>query len=123
MFEEASFKVLSSERISAPFGNCCDCFKTRNGAALSKYKTFTISNYVRPLNTITLAAMRDRGFMELVDGTCIRTEGERLALMDEVTRSVTEGGVMTVTDWVAVRPLELCEGIRHGVQKPNGHAM
>src|SRR6266850_655932 len=68
MLEEASFIVLSSSRIPAPFGSCCDVYKGRNGAPLSDYKSFSISNYVGTLNTITLAATREGGVLELADG-------------------------------------------------------
>jgi hypothetical protein len=105
MLEEASFIVLSSSRIPAPFGSCCDMYKGRNGAPLSEYKNFSISNYVRTLNTITLEATREGGVLELGDETRIATEEGRLALMEEVTRSVTEGGFTVVSDWVAMRPL------------------
>ena len=60
---------------------------------------------MRTLNTITLAATREGGVLELADGTRIATEEGRLALMEEVTRSVTEGGFTVVSDWVAMRPL------------------
>jgi hypothetical protein len=105
MLEEASFMVLSSQRISAPFGNYCDSYRSRTGVPLSEYKAFTISNYVRPLNAITQAATKG-GVLELADGSCISTEEERVALMDKITRSVIEGGYMMASDWVAVRPLE-----------------
>jgi hypothetical protein len=122
MLEDASFMVLSSRRIPAPFGNCCDFYKSRNGAPLSEYKAFSISNYVRTLNTITLAALRG-GVLELADGTRITTEEARLVLMEEIRRSVTKGGFMIVSDWVAVRPLESWDGARGlGVQKPTAHA-
>ena len=114
--------VLSSRRTPAPFGNCCDFYKGRNGAPLSEYKAFSISNYVRTLNTISLAAMRG-GVLKLADGTRIATEEARLALMEEIRRSVTKGGFMIVSDWVAVRPLESWKGVRSlGVQKPTGYA-
>ena len=113
--------VLTSERVSAPFGNCCDFYKSRNGAPLSEYKAHSISNYVRTLNTITLAATRG-GALELADGTRIETEEGRLVLMEEIRRCVTEGGFMVVSDWVAVRPLESWEAeCGLGVQKPTGH--
>jgi hypothetical protein len=122
MLEEASFTVLTSRRVSAPFGNYCDFYKSRDGAPLSEYKAHSISNYVRTLNTITLAATRG-GALELADGTRIGTEEGRLALMEEIKRSVTEGGFMTVSDWVAVRPLESWEAACGlGVQRPTGRA-
>jgi hypothetical protein len=121
MLEEASFMVLNSERIEAPFGNCCDFYKSRNGAPLSEYKSHSISNYARTLNTITLATTRG-GALELADGTHIQTEEGRLALMEEIKQSVTEGGIMIVSDWVAVRPLESWDApCSLGVQKPAGH--
>lgn len=114
--------VLTSERVSAPFGNCCDFYKSRNGAPLSEYKAHSISNYVRTLNTITLTTTRG-GALELADGTRIETEEGRLALMEGIKRSVTEGGFMIVSDWVAVRPLESWDAACSlGVQKPTGHA-
>jgi hypothetical protein len=122
MLEDASFMILSSQRVSAPFGNCCDLYKSRNGAPLSEFKAFSISNYVRTLNSISLAATRGGEVLEMADGAHIATEEGRLALMEELTRSVTEGGFMVVSDWVAMRPLESCEGARLGVQKPTGHA-
>ncbi len=105
MLEEASFLILSSQRVPVPFGNRCDSYKSWSGESLSKYKTYTVSNYVQTLNAITCAATRG-GVLELADGTRIETEEERLALMEEVTQSATEGGFMFVSDWIAVRPLE-----------------
>jgi hypothetical protein len=105
MLEEASFVILSSQRASAPFGNCCDSYQGKNGTPLSEYKAFTVSNYVEPLNAITRAATRG-GVLELADGARIETEEGRLALMEEVTRSVIDGGFMIVSDWVAMRPPE-----------------
>jgi hypothetical protein len=122
MLEDASFMILSSQRVSAPFGNCCDLYKSRNGAPLPEYKAFSISNYVRTLNSISLAATRGGEVLEMADGARIATEEGRLALMEELTRSVTEGGFMVVSDWIAMRPLESCEGVRLGVQMPTGHA-
>lgn len=113
--------VLSSERVEAPFGNYCDFYK-RNGAPVSEYKAHSISNYTRTLNTITLATTRG-GALELADGSRIETEEGRLALMEEIKQSVTEGGFMIVSDWVAVRPLESWDAACSlGVQKPTGHA-
>ena len=109
--------VLSSQRVSAPCGNFCDFYRSRNGTPLSKYKGFTVSNQERILNTIILAAMRRGRVLVLADGTRIVTEDERLALMDDITRSVTEGGFMILSDWVAVRTWEFCEGTRLGEQK------
>lgn len=114
--------VLPSQRVLAPFGNCCDFYRSRNGASLSEYKAFSISNYVRTLNTIALAATR-LGFLESANGMPITTEEGRLVLMEEITRSVTEGGYMVVSNWVAVRPLGPWERAHDlGVQKPTGHA-
>jgi hypothetical protein len=122
MLEEASFLVLSSQRVSLPFGNCCDFYKSRNGASLSKYKDLSISNYVGILNATMLAAMRSGRVLELADGTCIATEEEHLALVDELTQSVIGGGFTTVSDWIAMRPPGSCEGTYIGEQKPSGHA-
>jgi hypothetical protein len=66
--------------------------------------------------------MKGGEVLELADGTRITNEEERQALMGDVAKSVTEGGFMTVSDWVAVRPLGSCEGACHIVQKPTGHA-
>jgi hypothetical protein len=104
MLKEASFVVLSSQRASAPFGNYCDSYKGKNGTSLSEYKAFNISTYVEASNKITREATG--GVLELADGTRIETEEGRLALMEEVARSVTEGGFMVVSDWIAMRPLE-----------------
>lgn len=61
--------------------------------------------------------------MKLADGTRITSKKGRLALMEEIKRSVTEGGYMIVSDWVAVRPLESWEGACDlGVLKPTGRA-
>jgi len=95
--------VLSSQRAYAPFGNYCDSYKGKNGTSLSEYKAFNISTYVEASNKITRAATRG-GVLELADGARIETEEGRLALMEEVTRSVIDGGFMIVSDWVAVRP-------------------
>jgi len=123
MLAEASFIVLSSQRVSAPFGNCCDFYKSRNGTRpLSEYKAFSIANYMRTLNTISQAAIR-RGPLVLADGTRITSEKGRLALMEEIKRSVTEGGFMIASDWVAVRPPESWEGACDlGVLKPTSRA-
>ena len=98
--------VLSSQRVSAPCGNFCDFYKSRNGAPLSKYKAYTISNQERILNMIILAATRGGRVLELADGTRITTQEERLALMDDLTRSLTEGAFMILSDWIAVRTRE-----------------
>lgn len=123
MLEGASFIVLSSQRISMPYGNCYDFYKSRNGAPLLEYKDFTISNCVSVLNATTLAAMRG-GVLELADGTHIATEEQRLVLMEELTQAMIEGGYMIVSDWVAVRPPEFREdtplrNIILSEQKPN----
>jgi hypothetical protein len=110
MLEESSFKVLSSQRVSVPFGNFCDSVKSRNGAPLSKYKAFILSNYLQVSDIITLAGMRGEGGLDLVDGTHIATEEGRLALMDGLRRSVMEGGFMIASDWVAVRTRQSCGG-------------
>jgi hypothetical protein len=112
MLEESSFIVLSSQRVSVPFGNFCDSVKSRNGAPLSKYKALTLSNYLQISGMIMLAGMRGGGVLDLVDGTHIATEGGRLALMDELGRSLIEGGFMIASDWVAVRTRESCGGTR-----------
>jgi len=63
------------------------------------------------------------GPLKLADGTRITSKKGRLALMEEIKRSVTEGGYMIVSDWVAVRPLESREGACDlGVLKPTGRA-
>ena len=104
MLKEASFQVLSSQRVLVPFGNYCDFLKSRNGMSLSKYRDFNVANYVQTLNTISLAATKS-GVLELADGTCIVDEEGRLALMEEIVWSVMVGGFMIVSDWVAMRPL------------------
>ena len=71
---------------------------------LSKYRACTVSNYVPTLNTISLAATK-AGVLALADGTRIVDEDGRLALMEEIIWSLMVGGLMIVSDWVAVRPL------------------
>jgi len=71
---------------------------------LSKYRAYTVSNYLQTLNTISLAATK-AGALALADGTRIVDEEGRLALMEEIIWSVMVGGFMIVSDWVAVRPL------------------
>lgn len=112
MLKEASFQVISSQRVSVPFGNYCDSLKSRNELPLSRYRAYTISNYVQTLNTISLAETK-AGVLELADGTRIVDEEGRLALMEEIIWSVMVGGFMIVSDWVAMRPL----ADRHSIGK------
>jgi hypothetical protein len=104
MLKEASFQVVSSQRVSVPFGNYCDSLKSRSGMPLSKYRAYTVSNYMQTLNTISLAATK-AGVLALADGTRIIDEEGRLALMEETIWSVMMGGFMIVSFWVAVRSL------------------
>ena len=66
---------------------------------------------------IILAATRGGRVLNLADGTRIATKEDRLALMDNIRLSLTEGGFMILSDWVAVRTQEFCEGARLEEQK------
>ena len=104
MFEEASLRVVSFQRISIPFGNSCDVQKGLNGTSLSDYKADTIDSLTRLLDMSSLSVMKGGG-LELADGMRITSEDGRQALMEEFTRLVVEGVSKTCSEWVVVRPV------------------
>ena len=105
MFEEASLRVVSFQRISIPYGNYCDVQKGLNGTSLSDYKADTVDNVTRLLDMSSLSVMKGGG-LELGDGMRITSEDGRQALMEEFTRLVVEGVSKIFSEWVVVRPVE-----------------
>jgi hypothetical protein len=105
MLEEAALRVVSFQCPSVPFGNYCDVQRGLDGISLSDYKTYTIENFVRLYNMMSLSMVKNEG-LELADGSRITSEEGRQVLMKQITRFVIEGGWTIVSDWVAVRPVE-----------------
>jgi hypothetical protein len=105
MLEEASLQVISVQDPLVPFGNYCDIQKGLNGASFSAFKAHTIENCIKVLDMVSRTMMKGGG-LERADGIQIVNEEGRQALMEEITRSLGEGGLMVVSDWVAMRPIE-----------------
>jgi hypothetical protein len=105
MVEEASLQVISVQDPLVPFGNYCDIQKGLNGASLSDFKAHTVENFFKILDATSRTMMKGGG-LELADGIRITNEEGRQVLMEEITRSLGEGGWMVVSDWVAMRPIE-----------------
>ncbi|KAH9024116.1 hypothetical protein EDB84DRAFT_1402093 [Lactarius hengduanensis] len=104
MLQDASLQVLSSTRVLAPHGEYCSSHKGPNETSLSEFTTSSSQSLFYILDSVTLAMMK-AGCLELGDGTRIADEEERKALMREV-RNFVEGGIfMSLSEWVAVRPL------------------
>ncbi|KAH8980792.1 S-adenosyl-L-methionine-dependent methyltransferase [Lactarius akahatsu] len=104
MLQDASLQVLSSTRVLAPHGEYCSSHKGPNGTSLSEFTTSSSQSLSYILDSVTSAMMK-AGCLELGDGTRIADEEERKALMREVQHFVEGGIFLSLSEWVAVRPL------------------
>ncbi|KAI9458376.1 S-adenosyl-L-methionine-dependent methyltransferase [Lactarius psammicola] len=106
MLQDVSLQVLSSTRALAPYGEYCGSHKGLNGTSFSEFTESSSQSFSQILNAMTSAMMK-AGCLELGDGTRIADEEGRKALMKELRDFVVEGGIFyTLSEWVAVRPLE-----------------
>ena len=105
MCKAASLRVISSRRVEIPTGNYCDSFTGIDGTSLSKFKAVSTKNNVQVLNMISLAMVKNGG-IELANGAVISNEEERQALMEDMTRFVSEGASIFFFECVIERPFQ-----------------
>jgi hypothetical protein len=88
--------VKHFQRQIGPFGKLCEKMKGPYGESLESDRQFSVQNLRSIVDAFSRELLHD-GMLEAPRGHLITTEGERRALLEEITNKCREEGTYTPT--------------------------